>query len=234
MTIDINKVRVQLASDDIIDHIELHANLKPILTTFLDRLEAVEQDRRTLVFTLGKECAAVDAAKSEMMEQARLNGMGSEREAALMAKLEAAGKERDIDEQRIADLMAELNRVGHENAELRAKVAAMEKQEPVAVVDYKRGSCVRFVEYLGWQKIKDGAKLYALSGAQQCKNCNGMGDRFDPSGEKIPCDLCESNLEEIRVLVAEAAHDIVSGSDFWLSTSLTAKKIYALPGAKGE
>ena len=68
--------------------------------------------------------------------------------------------------------------------------------------------------------------------AQQCKNCNGMGDRFDPSGEKIPCDLCESNLEEIRVLVAEAAHDIISGSDFWLSTSLAAKKIYALPGAQ--
>ena len=66
------------------------------------------------------------------------------------------------------------------------------------------------------------AKLYALPGAQQCKNCNGMGDRFDPSGEKIPCDLCESNLEEIRVLVAEAAHDIISGSDFWLSTSLAA------------
>ncbi len=78
-----------------------------------------------------------------------------------------------------------------------------------------------------WRK-----KLAPLPGAQQCKNCNGMGDRFDPSGEKIPCDLCESNLEEIRVLVAEAAHDIVSGSDFWLSTSLAAKKICALPGAQ--
>ena len=45
---------------------------------------------------------------------------------------------------------------------LRAKVEAMENQEPVAVVDYKRGSCVRFVEFLGWQKIANGAKLYAL------------------------------------------------------------------------
>lgn len=49
---------------------------------------------------------------------------------------------------------------------LRAKVEAMENQEPVAVVDYKRGSCVRFVEFLGWQKIANGAKLYALPGAQ--------------------------------------------------------------------
>ena len=79
-----------------------------------------------------------------------------------------------------------------------------------------------------------GSKEATLPGAQQCKNCNGTGSRFDPSGEKIPCDLCESHLEEIRSLVAEAAHDIVSGSDFWLSISLAAKKIYALPGAKGE
>ena len=32
-------------------------------------------------------------------------------------------------------------------------------------------------------------------------------------------------------MVAEAAHAIISGSDFWLSISLAAKKIYALPGA---
>ena len=63
----------------------------------------------------------LEEAESDALEQARLNGMGSEREAALMAKLEAAEKERTIDEQRIADLMAELNRVGQENEELRAK-----------------------------------------------------------------------------------------------------------------
>ena len=34
----------------------------------------------------------LEAAESEALEQARLNGMGSEREAALMAKLEAAEK----------------------------------------------------------------------------------------------------------------------------------------------
>ena len=34
----------------------------------------------------------LEAAESECLEQARLNGMGSEREAALMAKLEAAEK----------------------------------------------------------------------------------------------------------------------------------------------
>ena len=124
--------------------------------------------------------------------------------------------------------------------ELRAKIEAMERQDPVAWVrklglDLPSVGCVTDLKYRP-SNIPESAyiPLYALPGAQQCKNCNGMGDRFDPSGEKIPCDLCESNLEEIRVLVAEAAHDIVSGSDFWLSTSLAAKKIYALPGAKGE
>ena len=48
-----------------------------------------------------------EAAESECLEQARLNGMGSEREAALMAKLEAAEKERD---------------------DLRAKIEQMEKR----------------------------------------------------------------------------------------------------------
>lgn len=37
----------------------------------------------------------LEAAESEALEQARLNGMGGERELALMAKLEAAEKERD-------------------------------------------------------------------------------------------------------------------------------------------
>lgn len=65
------------------------------IAELLDLLEAVEQDRRTLVFTLGKECAAVDAAKSECLEKSRLLSISREREAALMAKLEAAEKERD-------------------------------------------------------------------------------------------------------------------------------------------
>ncbi len=37
----------------------------------------------------------LEEAESDALEQARLNGMGASREAALMAKLEAAEKERD-------------------------------------------------------------------------------------------------------------------------------------------
>ena len=53
----------------------------------------------------------LESAESDCLEQARLNGMGASREAAPMAKLEAAEKERDA---------------------LRASIEAMEQQEPVA------------------------------------------------------------------------------------------------------
>lgn len=52
----------------------------------------------------------LEEAESDALEQARLLGMSGEREAALLAKLEAAEKERDA---------------------LRARIEAMEKQEPV-------------------------------------------------------------------------------------------------------
>ena len=90
----------------------------------------------------------LEAAESDALEQARLNGMGSEREAALMAKLEAAEKERDALRAKIEtaendtahelrSLAASALRVvkGWERkcGELRAKIEAlerMEKQEP--------------------------------------------------------------------------------------------------------
>ena len=65
----------------------------------------------------------LEAAESECLEQARLNGMGGEREAALLAKLEAAEKERDWHAGRCEDAM-------NECAALRAKIEAMERQEP--------------------------------------------------------------------------------------------------------
>lgn len=56
----------------------------------------------------------LEAVESECLEQARLNEMGASREATLLAKVEAAEKERDT---------------------LRAKIAEMKKQEPVAWMD---------------------------------------------------------------------------------------------------
>ena len=81
----------------------------------------------------------------------------------LLDRHEAAEKERAVDEQRIADLMEELNRVGHENDALRARIEAMERQEPVVSVwrcdnGHIHGSCEK--------TLPMGAKLYALPGAK--------------------------------------------------------------------
>lgn len=58
----------------------------------------------------------LEAAESDAIEQARLNGMGSEREAALMSKLEAAEKERDFAKTEIARLHDDIRELTDERA----------------------------------------------------------------------------------------------------------------------
>ena len=84
----------------------------------------------------------------------------------LLDHFEAAEKDIALKEKLIDRLAMELNSISLKHDALRAKIEAMEKQEPVAIVYYKTGSCIRWVEYLGWQKLKDGANLNALPGAK--------------------------------------------------------------------
>ena len=44
MTIDTNELLRKLGSDDLIDHVDIHANVKPVLTELLDRLEVAEKN----------------------------------------------------------------------------------------------------------------------------------------------------------------------------------------------
>ena len=55
--IDINELRRKANSTDIVDHIDLHANIKPLLSEMIDRLEAAEKERDALR-------AELDALKS--------------------------------------------------------------------------------------------------------------------------------------------------------------------------
>lgn len=98
----------------------------------------------------------LEAAESDALEQARLNGMGGEREAALLAKLEAAEKERDA---------------------LRAKIEAMEKQEPECEVVGQVRNVLYEVRTLKYD-LPAGTKLYALPGAQPELNLS------DPAAQK--------------------------------------------------
>lgn len=99
----------------------------------------------------------LEAAESDGLEQSRLNGMGGEREAALLSKLEAAEKERDA---------------------LRAKIEEMERQEPVAWLhETRRDSDVvtDAVKHV-WGRVAVGSMaeysipLYTLPGAQPAPN----------------------------------------------------------------
>ena len=95
----------------------------------------------------------LEAAESDALEQARLNGMGSEREAALLAKLEAAEKERDNANASAAGIALQAETLQAERDALRARVEAMEQQEPVA-----------FALYSGWAR-----KAVYLSEIEACE-----------------------------------------------------------------
>jgi len=74
-------------------------------------IDALKRDKRPQsAWVVHALIDRLDAAEADALEQARLNGMGAERELALMAKLEAAEKEREA---------------------LRAKIEQMERQEPI-------------------------------------------------------------------------------------------------------
>lgn len=103
----------------------------------------------------------LEAAEADALEQARLNGMGSEREAALMAKLEAAEKSD-------AESLAMYRRVRDERDNLRAKITEMEKQEPVVEVQWAAGIPNGILDFISTDGYlpKLGDKLYALPGAK--------------------------------------------------------------------
>ena len=104
----------------------------------------------------------LEAAESDGLEQARLLGMSGEREAALMAKLEAAEKERDALRAALRHEADCVEACKAEIAALRAKITAMEQQEPVALVKWQVGG--RVVHIIG--DAKPGDLLYALPGAK--------------------------------------------------------------------
>ena len=118
----------------------------------------------------------LEAAESDALEQARLNGMGASREATLMAKLEAAQKEVEIERMRLAAcgvaalgyfegcaeeyISASLNDV----LALRAKIEEMEQQEPAG--KFIQNPSNGIWEQDGYGDNPDARPLYALPGAK--------------------------------------------------------------------
>lgn len=86
-----------------------------------------------------------------------------------------------------------------------------QQQEPVAKVDYKQRDGFRWLNYLGWQRIPDGASLYTSPPAsihkepsQQTCNC-----RWEGETQVQQCTLHEAHVDAIhewaeRAKIAEA------------------------------
>ena len=160
----------------------------------------------------------LEAAESDALEQARLNGMGASREAALMAKLEAAERDRatfimeignlctkvealreQLSKQRSLSQAAQhLAEVAQRRADaLRAKIEQMERQEPVAWLhETRRDSDVvtDAVKHV-WGKAVVGAlaaysiPLYPAPGAQPAPSV--------PEGWKlVPIEPTEKMINE--------------------------------------
>ena len=132
--------------------------------------------------TISELLDRLERAESKCLEQARLNGIGSEREAALMAKFEAAEKERDWNAERLEDAIEELTALraelkaahamalnGVEWKELaqkyEAEIKAMRQQAPIGEIR-RPNSTGDYVCSEVWVPLPVGSKLYALPGAK--------------------------------------------------------------------
>lgn len=202
----------------VVGHIEEDGETYPVATIDCDQYYAAHQSLPLAKFYAAANPAAVselldrlEAAESDGLEQARLNGMGSEREAALIAKLEAAEKEREswkglaqqfgneLDTVRVeletermrlvacgvvalantpdsakqaremrpeywSASCGDVARMVDENIKLRAKVKAMEQQEPVGKFIQHPSNGIW--EQDGYGDNPDARPLYTLPGAK--------------------------------------------------------------------
>lgn len=110
----------------------------------------------------------LEAAEADAMEQARLNGMGSEREAALMAKLEVAERKAEMLHRLLEEKRKDHAVTQEQNSTLRDKIEQMERQKAVVEVQWAAGLPGGILELvaLGDYFPKLGDKLYTLPGAQ--------------------------------------------------------------------
>ena len=97
----------------------------------------------------------LEDAESDGLEQARLNGVGASREATLMAKLEAAEKERE-------SWKGLAQQFGNELDTVRAKVEQMERQEPVAWYYVTNGAWDCYSREIPPEDAYDAGSLKAL------------------------------------------------------------------------
>ena len=148
MTIDTDELRRKISSVDIVDHVDIHANVKPLLAELLDRLEAAEKERDVLRDRLALE-SQENGALRDSVDRA------CEERAALRAEVIHWKEQKEPG----AAGWRALARL------LQAKVKEMEKQKPVATVIKKGAERYWMSERMG--TLPDGThSLYLGPGAK--------------------------------------------------------------------
>ena len=114
MTVDTNELRRKVNSTDIVDHIDLHANIKPFLSEMIDRLEAAEKERDDVA----QQLVQSEIGKREI----------SEAHDAMQIEV---GKLKDLEVSRCVKIngyIVDNARLAEEVERLRAKIEQMEKR----------------------------------------------------------------------------------------------------------
>ena len=177
-----------LVVEDLLDRIEKAAKEHAALRAKLSTEKGWIEDYKKQIVSLQNR---LEASEHECTEQARLNGMGASREAALMAKLEAAEKERDA---------------------LRAKITEMEKQDPVGWIYTVNGGWDCYSPMKPTKDAYDTGSLmprYALPGAQT-QPAPGIPEGWklvpiEPTEKMINEGTCASTLPGPRYIDSACA-----------------------------
>ena len=161
----------------------------------------------------------LEEAESDALEQARLNGMGASREAALMAKLEAAEKER------YAESIAMYRKARDERDALRAKVSDL--MINVAFLDNLKKSYEELIEELQNECDRLRAKIEAMEKQEP------FGANSDVFRGAFEAALKAGYWPAAR---QEDGYHSPTTQIAWLlaSSTIDRLKLYPAPGAKGE
>ena len=150
----------------------------------------------------------LEAAESDALEQDRLNGKGSEREAALMAKLEAAEKDVALKEEVIDSLAAVVKR-------LDAQCDAAERE---------RDECTR--------RRLEAADHFAAQTELMKKKCGELRAKITEMEQQEPVAWLHETRRDSDVVTDAVKH--VWGKVAVGSMAAYSIPLYTLPGAQGE
>ena len=160
----------------------------------------------------------LEAVESEALEQARLNGMGGEREAALMAKLEAAEKSD-------AESIAMYRKARDERDALRAELTALRNSMTFRTSLIGRIEAEREDLHALIAAVKKQVNAEFRLRMKKEIECNALRAKIEAMEKQEPVGwLLDGDFYEVRQMSLYKGNEPLPGQT----------ALYALPGAKGE